>query len=121
MISTVLVSINVNHVRHHLQRKIRDETTAIFLIGDMYHASLLQASTMTNGHEQGLYQFVQRTTLYNADPMNIVENIIQPMWSWAGPRTLELLMVEALLQARAREAEVDGITCVSILQLSIYK
>lgn len=57
---------------------LRDDTTAIFLIGDMYHASLLQASTMINVHEQGLYQFVQRTTLYNADPANIVDNIIQP-------------------------------------------
>ena len=57
---------------------LRDDTTAIFLIGDMYHASLLQASTMTNVHEQGLYQFVQRTTLYNADPANIIDNVVQP-------------------------------------------
>jgi hypothetical protein len=57
---------------------LRDETTAIFLIGDMYEASLLQASTMTNVHENGLSQFVQRTTLYNVNPTNIVENILQP-------------------------------------------
>ena len=31
---------------------LRDDTTAIFLIGEMYQASLLQATTMSNVHER---------------------------------------------------------------------
>ena len=57
---------------------LRDNTTAIFLIGEMYQASVLQATTMSNVHVQGLSRFVQRTTLYNADPANIVNDILQP-------------------------------------------
>jgi hypothetical protein len=57
---------------------LRDDTTAIFLIGEMYQASLLQATTMSNVHVHGLSRFVQRTTLYNADPANIIDNILQP-------------------------------------------
>ena len=45
---------------------------------------------MTNVHEQGLYQFVQRTTLYNADPANIIDNIIQPR-----PGSLRPILVPA--------------------------
>jgi hypothetical protein len=57
---------------------LRDDTTAIFLIGEMYQASLLQATTMSNVHEQGLSPFVQRTALYNLDPANVVNDILQP-------------------------------------------
>ena len=56
-----------------------DDTTAVFLIGEMYQVSLLQATTMSNVHVQGLSRFVQRTKLYNADPANIVNDILQPL------------------------------------------
>ena len=61
------------------QVHLRDDTTAIFLIGEMYQAFLLKATTMSNVHVQGLSRFVQRTTLYNADPANIINDILQ-LW-----------------------------------------
>ena len=66
----------MSDITYHVH--LRDDTTAIFLIGEMYQASLLQATTMSNVHVQGLSRFVQRTTLYNADPANIINDILQP-------------------------------------------
>ena len=66
----------MSDITYHVH--LRDDTTAIFLIGEMYQASLLQATTMSNVHVQGLSRFVQRTTLNNADPANIINDILQP-------------------------------------------
>jgi hypothetical protein len=57
---------------------LRDDKSAFLNLQPMYQASLNHAYTYTDVVDEGVRNYVQRTTQYNIDPANIINDELQP-------------------------------------------